>query len=111
MEKEQAISIAKKLIQNKKTSLKPEEIEALKTLTAAPEKHWHYAAPEKYWYYVCASGEADSSGWVYLTEEEAKAVAYASDTGKWAAPKRKPRIGPFFIDLEHKRTRKPRGKE
>lgn len=63
---------------------------------------------KKYWYQVSLSAEGTSYGWVQLTEDEAKAVSYASRMENWVRVESEPWSGSFYIDLESKRERKPR---
>lgn len=61
----------------------------------------------KYWYQVTLSAEGTSYGWVHLTEDEAKAVVYASNSANWVKADTEPWSGSFFLDLNSKRTRRP----
>ena len=62
---------------------------------------------KKYWYPVGNTAEGESCGWVHLTEAEAKLVAYATNSGNWECLEYESYSGCFWIDLEHKRTKKP----
>lgn len=55
----------------------------------------------KKWYNVSISAEGETSGWIDLTEEEAKAVEYATNIDNWEKLKPESWSGYFFIDINH----------
>ena len=59
----------------------------------------------KLWYEVSLSAESESTGWVRLTEEEAKLVDYATDIRNWENRNIESWSGRFHIDTENSRLK------
>lgn len=55
---------------------------------------------KKYRYTVSQSADGTTTGTVDLTEAEAEAVAYATNSSNWNNVNREPYSGHFYIDLD-----------
>ena len=59
----------------------------------------------KLWYQVSLSAESESTGWVKLTEDEAKVVEYATSIKNWENRNIESWCGAFHIDAANPRLR------
>jgi len=60
---------------------------------------------KRYWYPVSLFADDWSDGFIYLTEEEAAVVEYATNPTNWENRDMRPRSGSFSIDTFHKREK------
>ena len=63
---------------------------------------------QKYWYSVGLSAEGDSTGYVYLTKEEAKIVKYATNESNWKNAEIESWSGCFSIDIDNPKEQLPK---
>lgn len=62
---------------------------------------------EKFWYNVSLTAEGVSTGWIQLTRNEAKAVAYATSMSNWKNVYSEAWCGGFSINLNSESTHLP----